>query len=247
MSWAKLDDAIYSHPKILRANLQAVGLYALSIAYSARHDLDGALPAEAVAMLARGDRSLADQLVELGLYELQQNGYKIHNFLKYNPSARQIRKRQKEQRERVRKHRERNALLTSNADALLRVGSGRVTSSTSSPVEGESEGKPKSRRQRVVAIETEWPEDFTLTAERRQAARAAGCSDPELAWEAWHQRCLAKGLRYVRWGAAWTTWLSSHGRFGCPCQKQTPRGLGKPSVRDMARNIAAKWAAEEAV
>lgn len=92
--------------------------------------------------------------------------------------------------------------------------------------------------------ETEWPDDFLLTAERRAAAVAAGCHDPAVAWEGWHQRCLAKGLRYARWGAAWATWLTNHGRYGCPCQKAPLRGGGRVSTMDAAKNLAAKYAME---
>lgn len=82
--------------------------------------------------------------------------------------------------------------------------------------------EPSGKRQRKKAPETEWPEDFVLTAERAAAATAAGCRNPAVAWAAWKNRCLAKGLRYVRWGAAWATWLGNHGRYGCPCQAGGP-------------------------
>jgi hypothetical protein len=106
----------------------------------------------------------------------------------------------------------------------------------------EPSGNRPGKRARVV--ETEWPPDFLLTADRRAAAVAVGCGNPDLAWNAWRLRCEAKALRYARWGAAWATWLSNHGRYGCPCQKPVARG-GKPSVREMAQGIAAEWAAEE--
>lgn len=94
-------------------------------------------------------------------------------------------------------------------------------------------------------LKTEWPEDFVLTPERRAAAVRAGCRNPEAAWEGWRQRCLADATTHVRWGPAWITWLSKHGVYACPCEQRVSRFVAKRSVRDMARDIAAEWAAEE--
>jgi hypothetical protein len=127
-----------------------------------------------------------------------------------------------------------------------------------SPERGDSIVSPRTVSKRTVSkpsekkrpVETEWPDDFVLTPERRAAAVAVGCSDPDVAWEAWHQRCLAKGLRYVRWGAAWATWLAHHGKYGCPCQAHRAVALpatrpgGRMSVMDAARVVAARMAAK---
>lgn len=110
--------------------------------------------------------------------------------------------------------------------------------------------EPSGKRQKKIAVETEWPDDFVLTPDRRAAAEAVGCRSPDLAWEAWRHRCLAKGLRYARWGSAWATWLANHGRYGCPCQAPGPglpaptRPGGKMSVFEAARVVAARMAAK---
>lgn len=124
-----------------------------------------------------------------------------------------------------------------------RNGGGTPATLAPYPSVREPSVKRKRRTQRAKLPETEWPDDFVLTPERREAARAAGCLDPPLAWEAWHQRCLAKGLRYARWGAAWITWLSNHGRYGCPCQKVLPLRGGRPTTMDGVQNLAAKYVA----
>lgn len=92
MAWAKLDDEFYDHPKVLRVSLAATGLYALCLSYAARKMTDGALPANAVRRLA-GDEmweALAEQLVHVGLWEREHDGFRIHDFLAYNRSKAEV-------------------------------------------------------------------------------------------------------------------------------------------------------------
>ena len=236
MTWAKLDDGFYSHPKILRADLQAIGLYCLSLAYSACHELDGAVPAEAVAMLARGDERLAEQLVTLGLYEPQPFGYKIHDFLRYNPSARQVRKQRKEVKDRVVKYRARNALQTRISHALPRDGTGRVSSSVSSL-------SPKKKERTPCQA---FPDDFVLTEMAAAKFRAKGCRDPAAAFAQFRNHHLAKGSRMVSWTHALATWLGNHGRYGCDgCPAATTARRARPTTTDDAvHSLAAKLYAE---
>jgi hypothetical protein len=141
---------------------------------------------------------------------------------------------------------DRQKLPTGSPASPATVSTGSPASVDRQPTADNPSGTIRKKKQpsrRGRARETDWPDDFVLTDERRARARAVGCRNPELAWEHWHQRCLAKGLRYARWGAAWVTWLANHARYGCPCREPPPARRGQ-SVRDMARDIAAEWAAE---
>jgi uncharacterized phage protein (TIGR02220 family) len=148
MSWAKLDDGFYDHPKVLRAGLEAAGLFCLALSYSSRHSTDGALEGAVLERLSCGRADLVARLVEVGLFDAAESGVEIHDFLTYNPSSREVAKRRKQQRVRVSKHRKVkrtcNALPSDACNALLRDGTGRVSSSESLAAEkGESEGKTK--------------------------------------------------------------------------------------------------------
>lgn len=92
MTWTKLDDGFHSHPKVLAAGLEAVGLHTLALSYSSQYLTDGHVGRAFVERHAgrRADR-LAQQLVDAGLWE--PNGgdeWVIHDYLEFNPSREQI-------------------------------------------------------------------------------------------------------------------------------------------------------------
>jgi hypothetical protein len=82
MSWAKVDDRLYSHPKVLRAGRAAMGLWVVSLSYTCGHDTGGFIPAEMVSMWSAQDS--AEELVAVGLWERSGKGYKFHDFYDWN-------------------------------------------------------------------------------------------------------------------------------------------------------------------
>ena len=92
MTWARLDDSFYSHPKVLQAwneHQPSIGLHALAISWVANHEQDGMVPAYVVAMWVpdQSDRARATAtLVQTGLWHEAEDGYVIHDYLDYNPS-----------------------------------------------------------------------------------------------------------------------------------------------------------------
>lgn len=88
MSWAKLDDRLDSHPKFIRAwrrSPAAVGLWTFGLTYSSRHALAGFVPEEALLLLD-ADPADVDVLVEVGLWEQENGGHRIHDFADFNPT-----------------------------------------------------------------------------------------------------------------------------------------------------------------
>lgn len=109
MSWAKLDDTFHAHPKCNRAGLEAVGLYALAISYSAQYDLNGEIDHEWVNQKAgRRGEMLAERLVAAGLWEPRNDGWAIHDYLDYNPSRTESRGKRAAAKERMRELRSQN-------------------------------------------------------------------------------------------------------------------------------------------
>jgi hypothetical protein len=117
MPWIRLDDQFPDHPKVLAAGPAAAWLYVCGIGYCNRLLTDGRIPAGQVRKLADVDNApeLAARLVDVGLWEATEDGYIIHDFLEYQPSAEQVKaeradnaRRQQEWRER--RKGERNAL-----------------------------------------------------------------------------------------------------------------------------------------
>lgn len=88
MSWAKIDDQFPDHPKILAVGPLAAWLFVCGLCYCARLLTDGFIPRGQIRRLADVDNApeLADRLVECGLWEVCEGGWRIHDYLDYNPS-----------------------------------------------------------------------------------------------------------------------------------------------------------------
>ena len=112
MPWARLDDNFPDHVKVIEAGPLACWLHVCGICYSARQLTDGYIPRAYVFRLASVENplELVQRLVDVGLWHEVENGYQIHDYLEYNPSAAQVKakreanaKRQASWRERHRK------------------------------------------------------------------------------------------------------------------------------------------------
>ncbi len=94
MSWAKLDDKANEHVKQLRAGSEACWFWACGLMYANRQEeRDGFVPDEALSILygpARNPKKLAATLVRVGLWELSNGGFRIHNYHQWNPTHEQI-------------------------------------------------------------------------------------------------------------------------------------------------------------
>ena len=67
MTWFKVDDGFYDHPKVIDLPLAAVGLWALAGAYCARHLTDGVITDRQIRAIG-GTRKQAAALVAAGLW-----------------------------------------------------------------------------------------------------------------------------------------------------------------------------------
>lgn len=112
-----LDDRLPTHPKILKAGARlgpdgasrALHLYMLGLTYATSHLTDGFLPCSFVSACGVVSKSslVANVLSARGirLWRKVRGGYVIHDFLKHNPTAAEI--KAKRERDRVRKQAER--------------------------------------------------------------------------------------------------------------------------------------------
>ena len=101
--WVKIDDNLPDHPKVLAAGPLAGWLFVCGLAYCNRYLTDGLIPSAMVGRLADIDdpAPLAGRLVEAGLWIACAGGYKVHDYLEYQPSARKIRARREANRRRA--------------------------------------------------------------------------------------------------------------------------------------------------
>ena len=118
MPWFRLEDTFHSHPKVLRAGNEAVGLFVRCGTYAAQHLTDGFIP-EDIANLygatSTGSRrdgdagkaeTLAETLVSTGLWRRVRGGWKMRDYLEYNPSKQAVDNERRQKAERQKRWRE---------------------------------------------------------------------------------------------------------------------------------------------
>lgn len=93
MPWLRLDDGFYTNSKLLNVGPNAKLLYIWALGFAAHELTDGLISkrqvasVSALAGIAESDAlSAAEELVDFGLWELDVFGYRIHDYLTYNPS-----------------------------------------------------------------------------------------------------------------------------------------------------------------
>jgi hypothetical protein len=87
MTWFKVDDSFYAHPKVLATDPAALGLWVVAGAWSSAHLTDGVVPDHALSRLLPGSEALAQKLVAAGLWRRIKGAHKFHDWNVYQPTA----------------------------------------------------------------------------------------------------------------------------------------------------------------
>lgn len=113
VAWVRLDDHIDENPKIQKASPLGFALFVAGLAYCNRNMTDGFIPWSAARGLLswqfldgdfvktiavtcglRGDDVVSDMVIALllqaGLWEQSEGGYRVHDYEKYQPSREEI-------------------------------------------------------------------------------------------------------------------------------------------------------------
>lgn len=95
MSWVKLDDQFFRHPKAVEAGRDGRDLYLAGLCYCASGLTDGVIPIRALRILAADAEidvadAAASRLLEVGLWEQTVNGYFVHDYHDYNPTRERV-------------------------------------------------------------------------------------------------------------------------------------------------------------
>src|SRR2546426_9741108 len=106
MAWGRLFTDILNHRKFVELDATAGWLWARAIAYCWDQLTDGFVPRGQVPRLLPTSpaRSLkaAKDLIKAGLWEMDPDGYRFHDWLDWNPPASQIREQRESARQRMR-------------------------------------------------------------------------------------------------------------------------------------------------
>jgi len=121
--WSRLDDGFTWNKKVLRAGNEAAGAFARMVSHCSHQRSDGYVD-EATAMAIAGRRKVLDTLVTVGLLDREGVDFRVHNYLKYNPSRAELdakRSAKTERQERWRKTYSRDGVSAQNAGKSTRV------------------------------------------------------------------------------------------------------------------------------
>lgn len=117
MSWVRIDDQAWDHPKHVAAGPMAFALWVWGLLYCSRHTTDGLVPADAPLRcgVPKAEREVT-RLVVAGLWDEVEGGYCIHDYHEYNPSKSQVIKRKEAAAKRLADWRKRKGYAHGNAD-----------------------------------------------------------------------------------------------------------------------------------
>lgn len=92
MGWVKLDTGFFRNPKVMRARPQTQLLFLATLCWAGEQATDGHVSHQALRRVAAEleqsrSKDRADELVALGLWEEQPEGWLIHDFLLWQDSA----------------------------------------------------------------------------------------------------------------------------------------------------------------
>jgi hypothetical protein len=110
MTWFRVDDGFWSHPKVLDLSAEAIALWVRCGSYSGKHLTDGYL-ADSVISLLRGSQDQAQELVDAGLWTRAINGWHFHDWADYQDTRDTVEKRRESWRKRQNRHRNNSPLL----------------------------------------------------------------------------------------------------------------------------------------
>ena len=91
MTWFKVDDSFYDHPKVFDAPDCALALWVRAGCWSARNLTDGFVPANLPVRLCDDPDTAVRELVDRGLWKRTKGGYQFHDWTQYQPTGDEVR------------------------------------------------------------------------------------------------------------------------------------------------------------
>lgn len=139
MAWVRLDDSFAEHPKVARAGPLGMAMQIAALCYANRNLTDGFVPRAVAPLLLNFDglyiafpeagspeggeeslavswQAVAESLVRAGLWEEEKGGYRIHDYLKYQPSRESVIRAREGSARRAREFRQRRRQEDASAD-----------------------------------------------------------------------------------------------------------------------------------
>lgn len=114
MTYFKVDDGFWAHPKVEPLSTKAVALWCKAGSWSARYLTDGHIPARTLSKLDHAD-SEAGELVRAGLWDLAPDGFVFHQWEEHQQTKAEV----EEEREKWRNEKRRQRTAKSKAKSQM--------------------------------------------------------------------------------------------------------------------------------
>src|SRR5262245_13804141 len=124
MTWFKVDDSFYDHPKVFDAPDCAVALWVRAGTWSARNLTGGFVPSTLPARLCGDPETAVKELVRRGLWLRSSCGLQFHDWHIFQPSKEAVENERQKNAERQKRWREaqrngsRNAVTNASSNAV---------------------------------------------------------------------------------------------------------------------------------
>lgn len=212
VTWFKVDDGFWSHPKTATLSDAAVTLWVRAGAYSCQHLTDGVISRPVLRLVGTPDA--AEELVAARLWLEDAEGWRFHDWDHYQPTKADVEAERAAARERMRERRRNkkgrfegsSPEQPANVPEKFGVRSSTPTrpDPTRPSISNEIDEKPRKRGTRI-------PEPFMLTNDMREwAAIETPTVDIDAATrrfvDYWRAETGAKATK-LDWVATWRNWL----------------------------------------
>lgn len=129
MTWFKVDDSFYDHPKLEGVSMAARGLWITAGSYSANKLTDGYVTTLVLKRFTKRAANLSAELIEAGLWSATDDGICFHDWCDYQPTRNAVtseRLRTKE-RQKAWRERKRNGVTNASDNGVTNASQRRVT------------------------------------------------------------------------------------------------------------------------
>jgi hypothetical protein len=93
VTWVKLDDQFFLRPRCRRVGIEGRALYLAGCCYCSTNTTDGVIVSAAIPLVAAQaevEPSVADSLLNVGLWATHVEGVEVVDYLKFNPSREKV-------------------------------------------------------------------------------------------------------------------------------------------------------------
>ena len=121
MTYFRVDDDLWGHPKFALLSNDAIALWTLAGSWCGRYETEGFVPFQTLPML-RGSKQAAQELVDVGLWHVAPDGYLFHEWTQHNYTKDQLEHRRKLEREKKARWRAKSTSVSTSMSTVDSLG-----------------------------------------------------------------------------------------------------------------------------